>query len=286
MNHGLIRQSAKQAQQLAQLIAVAHKGNQNARPQLHSIDFQSAPCKAHEDPRVQSIIEAVRDNLPDYGLHAGKAWFTIHVGFDLSREELTSAEAFRLFNKELGLEMQFQLCQNSLNVIWLKRHESQQGKPDIRREIGRFKMALLDCAGFPFMEGEAIWSANSAIRNPTSKEKDWRFAFRYVGLDENLNPIFLRGLPLFYLRLGFIPGDHDDAAKCGKNVALLSDDAARQVKSGVGERIWQKMTQFSVENYPRWKQLQREREAQMSPSELRELKNNTLTSLNRSMSSS
>lgn len=247
-----------------------------------SVEFNPSRCGGHYNPRINEILECLKDTGLDskYTLHTGEAHLSYFDGPNLDQYKQTTHPALMLRNDADGFQMEFQLEPNGehrhdnyghVHVLFFRRDVNRQGPfTEIKRLItGDMKAIMLDTLGYSSLHGRAAWSENSEIKNPTSRDEDWRHKPRYVGLDQNLNPILIRGIELFYLRMGFVPyipdyldGVHD------QRVMLLSDALEIRTRDYLGEGIWSELTKYHAANHHEWHKLTKAREQELGAEKL------------------
>tara|TARA_Y100000593_G_C4295506_1_gene330464 strand:+ start:823 stop:1770 length:948 start_codon:yes stop_codon:yes gene_type:complete len=247
-----------------------------------SVEFSDAPCAGHSDTRINEILDAIRSLGMEgtYTLHLGEAHYSYFVGEHLERVAKGSHQALLLRNDKEGFQMEFQLLPNGphrhfdyghVHVLFFRRDAHRQGSfVQMKRFItGDMKSLMLDTLGYLSLQGHASWSENSEIRNPKPKQEDWRYKQRYIGLNRELQPRYISGIELFYLRMGFVPDVRDYIdGMYRQNIMLLADGFAFRIRDDFGEEAWFELTKLHQENHREWHKIVKEREAQLGQTEL------------------
>ena len=249
----------------------------NESPPIIRYSYSEKICDNHEYSFVSKILKALKKSgLQNYKLHCGDAFHIHFSGRNLCLNEEISEEVFELRNQEEGFSLQFRIVEKfafpAIHVLFLIRDTKKQGSffAIKRMLIEDLWLKVLVAAGFGLLFGRAVYSNNSEIRHSCARLKDWREVLCYAGLDENLEPILIPGLRLFYYRLGFIQMGLWANSYSPEYVALLSTAAEGIIKKEIGDAVWAEITRFSVSEGRRWRSITDEREAKLIPSELAE----------------
>ena len=248
------------------------------------IQFSETALCGHHAPQVRKILNALRKGkLEGYKLFRGEA---IHHQYEESngyRETIRKQEVFRLKNHGQGVELEFRLSSEEENaryvhILFFKRDPMRQGsfhenKRLLVIELGDF---FLDVLGYDYLFGRATWSSNSEVRRPCPKNQDWRYKRVYSGLNGNLEPIFISGIQLMYLRMGFLPMNAfvDNVDK--EMVVLLSTQMEEKIKDSVSKNDWLEINKYQTSQNKRWRDIVRSREAEIGEEELQTRKNRSL----------
>ena len=256
----------------------------NENPPVTRFDYSADECKSHQNPRLSGIIAALsQSGLKKYSLHLGKAFSVRYFGPDLRFEEEFSEEVFEIKNNKEGFSLQFRIVEREssgavIHALFVTREIGHQGcfwqiKRILCDEVWG---GILESAGFQFLFGKAIWSSNSEIRITCPKENDWRYKQVYAGINGNLEPIFMSGIQLMYLRMNFLPMKPFDSDASDEMFFLLSSHMEAKLRDAVTDSQWDEITKYRVSNNQRWKKLVREREEQIGELELQTLKHRAL----------
>lgn len=256
----------------------------NENPPVTRFDYSADECKSHQNPRVSRIIAALsQSGLKKYRLYLGKAFSIKYFGQNLRFEKEQSEEVFDLRSKKEGFSLQFRIVEREsdsavIHVLFLKREMTNQGSFWQLKRILCDEVwgGILEPVGFQFLFGKAIWSSNSEIRVTCPIEKDWRYKQVYAGINGNLEPIFMSGIQLMYLRMNFLPMKPFDFDASDEMFFLLSSHMEAKLRDAVTGSQWDEITKYRVSNNQRWKKLVREREEQIGELELQKLKNHAL----------
>ena len=256
----------------------------NESPTVTRFEYSCEQCKIHESPLVSKILTALNQSgLEDYSLCQGKAFSVRYFGSDLRFEEEQSEEVFELKNLEEGFSLQFRIVEREtsgavIHVLFLKREISHQG---CFWQIKRILCddvwgGILEPAGFDYLFGRAVFSTNSEIRITCPIEKDWRYKQVYAGINGNLEPIFMSGIQLMYLRMNFLPMKPFDSDASDEMFFLLSSHMEAKLRDAVTDSQWDEITKYRASNNQRWKKVVREREELIGAEELQIRKNRSL----------
>jgi hypothetical protein len=256
----------------------------NRQPTLSIAEYSDIPCGEHYDERVQAIIDTISSK--PWSLFAGSAETTIYKGQKLEEEETLRFDVYRLRNGEEGFTVEFKINteqpQANIHVLWFIVDKEQQGAYfKTKRLIGDIKALFLDQLGYGSMYGRAMWSGNTPARNKVPMEKDWRYQFRFMGWDSNLQPIYIEGLKALYLRMGWLVPPSDWSNDLSHNVWLPHDKTLKEIRSAGGDAALEEMTKFSDTNRSKWRSLCREREGRLLSAEIEERKRGALAECRR-----
>lgn len=248
----------------------------NQKPPINRYSYSETACFKHQNLLVSKILKALRESrLKGYSLHCGKAFSVRYTGSDLSYEEEVFEEVFEIKHKNQGFRLQFRIVEKTafgpaLHILFLIRETSKQGSffAIKRMLVGELWKQVLEPAGYAFLFGRAVWSANSEIRHACPKSKDWRGLVHYAGLEEDLSPILIPGLRLFYYRLGFVQLGLLEQGMGPEYVALLSDLVEQRCEESAGAHRWRELTRFSLKSAKSWRATVSLREACLDPEEL------------------
>lgn len=248
----------------------------NETPPITRYSYSETACTKHHDPFVSKILRALRKTgLQGYRLHTGRAFSVRYYGPSLQYEEEVSEEVFEIRNKDQGFCLQFRIVEvnalgPAIQTLFLVRETAQQGSFHAikRMLVGDVWKQILAPAGAALIFGRSVWSENSEIRHACPRSKDWREVPVYVGLNKALQPIFLTGIQLFYLRLGFVPMNFFVPTMGQEYMALLSSATEAQIKQTISPHDWGELTKFRPESRKRWRQIVAEREACLDEDEL------------------
>jgi hypothetical protein len=261
---------------------------------LREQQFDNPPLTSSADIRVQEILDVIRRLDLPLQLYEGEGRGYYWTGADLENKEIFIMPLMKLRNETMGHEIQFHIeeiedmepqphvAYGHIRVTMYVVDTHKQGsfyrcKQFIREQVGRL---LLEEIGYNSLWGDATWSINSEIRGNPRKEDDFRWQYRFAGWDGTLMPIFINGLVMLYYRMGYVPDPYQlDAVFDGelnaleqRKVILLSEAAKERTREWVGNEAWFELTKYWTENQPQWRELQREREAQMTAEEMEEKK--------------
>lgn len=249
----------------------------NESPRISRLSFSEEPCHKHNNFFVSKILKALnKSGLKDYKLHCGRAFYNCYTGRNLCFEEEFSKEVYELRNKKEGFRLQFQIMEGNdfgpfIHTLFLIRETNQQGSFfSIKRMlIEELWKNVLEPAGFFFLVGRAIKSDNSEIRqHHTSGRTDWRENLCYAGLEEDLEPILISGIKLFYHRLGFVPMCCLSKEYGPEYMALLSNTAEKKIKEMCGADTWHEITRHSHKKARIWGKIVAKRESCLEAGEL------------------
>lgn len=264
------------AKERAKAFEPVRRAIHNQSPTITRYGFSESAIQTHQNPFVSKILKALkRSGLEGYSLHCGNAFKILYTGPSLSHEEESSEEVYELRNKKEGFRLQFQIIEGNdfgpfIHTLFLIRETSQQGSffSMKRMLIEELWKNVLEPAGFFFLVGRAIKSNNSEIRHHTSGRSDWRENLCYAGLDEDLEPILITGIKLFYHRLGFVPMCYLSKEYGPEYMALLSNTAEKKIKEMCGADTWHEMTCHSHTKAKNWSEIVAQRESRLEADEL------------------
>jgi hypothetical protein len=247
----------------------------NQSPVISRFTYSEKACLKHQNPFVAKILKALRKSgIRCYSVHCGKAFSIRYFGPSLQYEEVHSEEVFEIRNKE-GFRLQFRIIEKTafgpaLHILFLIRETSQQGSffAIKRMLVNEPWEKVFEPMGFAYLFGRAVWSSNSEIRHSGKGCEDWRKVLRYVGLDEDLEPILIPSLRLFYHRLGFIQFSSLQRDVGDDYVALLSRSVAKKIRESSGENVWNELTRFHLSNAKTWRETVSQRESRLSDQEI------------------
>ena len=256
----------------------------NRQPTLRITGYSDIPCGEHYDERLQAIVDAISSQ--PWSLFVGSAETIIYKGQKLEEEETVSFDVYRLRNDEEGFTVEFKINteqpQANIHVLWFIVDKEQQGAYfKTKRLIGNIKVLFLDLLGCSSMYGRAMWSGNTPTRNKVPMEQDWRYKFRHMGWDSNLQPIYIEGLKALYLRMGWLVLPWDWSNDLSHDVWLPNAGTLEEIRSAYGDAAFEEMTKFSDVNRSKWRRLCREREGQLSGAEIEERKRYALAECRR-----
>jgi hypothetical protein len=248
----------------------------NESPQISRLYFSEESCQKHYNSFVSKIHKSLRNSrLENYKLHCGKAFYTVYTGSNFSSEKEISEDVFEIRNKQDGLKLQFRIIGESvfgsaIHVLFLIRETKHQGSFfEIKRMlVEELWKQVLEVAGFAFLYGRAILSSNSEIRHNCPRANDWRESLCYVGLNDELEPILIPGIRLFYYRLGFVQMRLFSDEFSHEYVALLSASTAKKIKESIGDQTWQEINRYSHANAKIWSEIVVQRESRLEADEL------------------
>jgi hypothetical protein len=266
------------AKERAKAFEPVRRAIHNQSPTITRYGFSDAASHTHQNPFVSKILKTLkRSGLEGYSLHCGNAFKILYTGTNLSREEERSEEVFEIRNKKQGFRLQFRIVDGDsfgrpfIHTLFLIRETGQQGSffAIKRMLIKELWKNVLEPAGFFFLVGRAIKSDNSEIRHHhTSGRSDWRENLCYAGIDENLEPILITGIKLFYLRLGFVPMCFLSKEYGPEYMALLSNTAEKKIKKICGADTWHEITRHSHTKAKNWGKIVAQRESSLEADEL------------------
>jgi hypothetical protein len=248
----------------------------NEAPPIIRYSYSETICDNHENFFVSKILKALKKSgLQHYKLHCGEAYHVHFSGRNLCLKEEISEEVFELRNQKEGFSLQFRIVEEfafpAIHALFLIRDTKKQGSffAIKRMLIDDLWLKVLVAAGFGLLFGRAVYSNNSEIRHSCTRSKDWREILCYAGLDENLEPILIPGLRLFYYRLGFLQMGLISNDYGADYVALLSTNAEKKIKEMCGSNVLDEITCYSQKNAKRWRAIFSKREACLGKDELK-----------------
>ena len=277
---------------------------ENEHPHYYEERFSNIPLSRTDNPRIQKIIDGIKELELPLKLYSGTAKVRKWVGHKLSQKVEMTHDQWKIANDE-GHSLRFNLdelsapvpgAENSecrdmgrIHTVLYEVKEDRQGSffKSKRFLINQLKTLLLEHCGFTAIWGRARWSVNTYTRGRPSKDQDWRTQWKCVGVAESLKPIFLNKLYLFYMRLGFI-ADIDEAIdvhegrldpQAARTVYLLSDKASKEIREELGDAAWIELNKYNQNNLKDWNDIQRERNKRINPIKLDKIKRATLIEL-------
>ena len=246
----------------------------NASPKINRLSYNEKACLKHSNRLVAEILRQLK-RLEGYTMHCGHAFSVRYAGHELRSEEVAAEEVFEIRNIKSGFRLQFRIIEKTaygpaLHILFLIRETSQQGSFFVikRMLVDELWEKVFEPMGFAYLFGRAVWSSNSEIRHSAKGSEDWRTVLRYVGLDENLEPILIPSLRLFYHRLGFIQFSSLERDVGDDYVALLSRSVALKIRESSGEHVWNELTRFHLSNAKTWRETVSQRESRLSDQEI------------------
>jgi hypothetical protein len=259
----------------AKILEPVRRHLHNQSPVISRFTYSETAYLKHQNPFVSKILKALnKSGIRGYSLHCGKALSIRYFGPSLQYEEVHSEEVLEIRNKE-GFRLQFRIIEKTafgpaLHILFLIRETSQQGSffAIKRMLVGELWEKVFEPMGFAYLFGRAVWSSNSEIRHSGKGCEDWRKVLRYVGLDEDLEPILIPSLRLFYHRLGFIQFSSLQRDVGDDYVALLSRSVAKKIRESSGENVWNELTRFHLSNAKTWRETVSQRESRLSDQEI------------------
>lgn len=257
---------------------------QNENPYYSKVEFSEKSLVGHYFPPVQKILNALRKGkLNGYKLYSGEAEQHLFDEADNFRETIKKHDVFCLRNKEQGVSLEFRLSSAEetaryIHILFFKRDPKRQGsfhenKRLLVKELGHFFLEVLE---YDYLFGRSTWSSNSEIRRPCPKNEDWRDKRVYVGLNKNLEPIFISGIQLMYLRMGFLPMSVFLEGAVDELVVLPSSKMKAKLRDVVTDNQWDEINKYQTSQNKRWKEIVRSREAEIGVEELQKRKNRSL----------
>ena len=248
----------------------------NDSPPIARYSYSETVCQKHNHPFVSRILKTLeKSGLQNYSLHTGQAFSIRYYGTSLQFEEEVSEEVFELRNKKEGFRLQFHIIENTafgtaIHILFLIRETIQQGSffAIKRMLVNELWQKVFEPAGFAYLFGRAVWSSNSEIRHAGKDSEDWRKVIRYVGLDEDLEPILIPSLRLFYHRIGFIQLCSFQRGVGDDYVALISRSVAKKIRESLGDHGWNELTRFHLSNAKTWRETVFQRESRLSDQEI------------------
>jgi hypothetical protein len=208
-------------------------------------------------------------------MHCGQAFSVRYAGHDLRSEEEVAEEVFEIRNIKSGFRLQFRIIEKTsfapvIHILFLIRETIHQGSffAIKRMLVNELWGNVFEPAGFAYLFGRAVWSSNSEIRHACKDSEDWRKVIRYVGLDEDLEPILIPSLRLFYHRLGFIQLSSFQEDLGDDYVALLSRSLEKKIREALGDHDWNELTRLHLSNAKNWRETVFQRESRLSDQEI------------------
>ena len=264
------------ARERSKILEPVRRQLHNESPPITRFCYSESACIKNKNSFVSKILKALRKSgLRGYSLHTGHAFSLRYYGPSLQYEEEVSEEVFEIRNKDQGFRLQFRIVEKTnlgpaIHTLFLIRNAAKQGSFHAikRMLVDEVWEQVLEPAGFSFLYGRAVWSKNSEICHACPRSRDWREELCYAGLEENLEPILIPGLRLFYYRLGFVQMRALESGTEPEFVALLSTAAEKKIKESIGENAWSEIRRFYVSEARRWRAIVAEREACLGEDEL------------------
>jgi hypothetical protein len=118
-----------------------------------------------------------------------------------------------------------------LHALFIERDPNLQGNffTMKRTVVEEMWQTILEPAGVAVLTGSAMYSINSQVKRPCASKDDWRNSPNYIGLDQDLRPIFVSGIMRFYLMMNFLPFGISERADENK-VALISESVSEKIR--------------------------------------------------------
>ena len=192
----------------------------NAHPRYSEIHWNDIPTSRDCREDMQEVIHAAAELKLPLELFTGKG-FGYFYNKDGTMDHYEH-DLYKIAWKNEGHEVQFDfIVPEDVQFAERKKHwdrgrvkgrfytvaTSEQGSFWRAKKFwGMMKVLFLEHLGYNSWVGTATWSINSEIKNqPANKQDDWRWGFKFLGVDKALNPIWINALVLFYYRMGLWP---------------------------------------------------------------------------------
>ena len=245
----------------------------NLERRFDRLVFDSKPIFRHEDPLIYRILGRINEaSLTQYRVFEGRAERLKYEGDLLEKQKTVSSAVFLLRNQTDGISLKFRVYERNygllVHILFIERDADLQGNffTIKRTVVEEMWSTILEPAGAAVLAGTAMFSINSSIRTPCAPKDDWRNSPKYLGLDENLQPIFVSGIMKLYLMMNFLPFGIIEDAEHNK-VALISEKVADKIRQR-NPRGWEEAQKFTSEKQKEWNKVVKQRESLLSIEEL------------------
>ena len=256
-----------------QLREFARRTEHNLERRFDRLVFDEIPILEHHDPFIDRVILRIRESgLSQCKIFSGQAERKNFEGNFLEKETTICSPAFLLRNERDGVNLKFRLYSRAfgllVHALFIERDCDLQGNffTIKRAVVEEMWSTILEPAGAAVLAGTAMFSINSSIRTPCSPKDDWRNSPKYLGLDENLQPIFVSGIMKLYLMMNFLPFGIIEDAEHNK-VALISEKVADKIRQ-MNPKGWDEAQKFTSEKQKEWNKVVKQRERLLSVDEL------------------
>ncbi len=245
----------------------------NLENRFDRLVFEATPISSHGDPIIERILLRIKEsNLTQYGLFEGRAERLKYEGVLLEKQKTVCLPVFLLRNKREGVNLKFRLYSQEyglmLHALFIERDPNLQGNffTMKRTVVEEMWQTILEPAGVVVLTGSAMYSINSQVKRPCAAKDDWRNSPNYIGLDQDLRPIFVSGIMRFYLMMNFLPFGIIERAEENK-VALISESVSEKIRQRDTE-AWDEAQKYTSDKRKEWHEVVKQRESLLSVEEL------------------
>jgi hypothetical protein len=245
----------------------------NLERRFDRLVFDSKPIFRHEDPFIYRILGRINEaSLTQYRVFEGRAERLKYEGDLLEKQKTVSSSVFLLRNQTDGISLKFRVYERNygllVHILFIERDSDLQGNffTIKRTVVEEMWSTILEPAGAAVLAGTAMFSINSQVKRPCAAKDDWRNSLNYIGLDQDLRPIFVSGIMRFYLMMNFLPFGIIERAEENK-VALISESVSEKIRQRDPE-AWDEAQKYTSDKRKEWHEVVKQRESLLSVEEL------------------
>ena len=205
-------------------------------PIYDSYTFDPYPLADSHNKNEKQVLQAIQQLHLDLNVYSGQGrGSTWDKTYENKVPFTESIVRIRSESLKIQIDIAFVMDDGRKAAIHTKMLTVDRDHQGSFWKLNRFmqdiKMLLLERMEYPFLYGRAIVGDNTQSR--FSKDDDFRCKTYRAGNDKNGRPIYMPGIKLLYLRMGFVP--FYQVTGCEDEVAMLSERKIKESQKVLGE---------------------------------------------------